>query len=417
MALEESSIQFVHLIISLAILLFAAKLFAEFFHKLKLPVILGELLAGILVGPFALGGLFFFDGEPLVSLDETVRDIGEIFAIIILFVAGLEITPREFLRGGAASFTVGSLGVIIPFFVGFVVLTLFGLDALESMLVATALTATSIAISVQVLTELGKMKTNEARLILGAAIVDDILAIAVLSVVTTMVQTGDTSPAITDIAILILQILGLFAALLIGSILLVPRLLHVQRLWKSKGSIEGIVTASFFGAAGIAAFVGLSPIVGAFAVGMAVASSRLIKQVDEYAEKLLIIFGPLFFAIIGAQVDLRGVNLNVLYLSGIVISIAIITKVVGCGLPSILFLKDRTKALRVGIGMISRGEVGLIVAGIGVSAGVLSSDTYTTVIIMVALTTIIAPIWLKKSYMKDKDPMPQASSVLKKENK
>jgi Kef-type K+ transport system membrane component KefB len=417
MALEESSIQFVHLIISLAILLFAAKLFAELFHKLKLPVILGELLAGILVGPFALGGLFFFDGEPLVSLDETVRDIGEISAIIILFVAGLEITPREFLRGGAASFTVGSLGVIIPFFVGFVVLTLFGLDALESMLVATALTATSIAISVQVLTELGKMKTNEARLILGAAIVDDILAIAVLSVVTTMVQTGDTSPAITDIAILILQILGLFAALLIGSILLVPRLLHVQRLWKSKGSIEGIVTASFFGAAGIAAFVGLSPIVGAFAVGMAVASSRLIKQVDEYAEKLLIIFGPLFFAIIGAQVDLRGINLNVMYLSGIVISIAIITKVVGCGLPSILFLKDRTKALRVGIGMISRGEVGLIVAGIGVSAGVLSSDTYTTVIIMVALTTIIAPIWLKKSYMKDKDPMPQASSVLKKENK
>jgi Kef-type K+ transport system membrane component KefB len=417
MALEESSIQFVHLIISLAILLFAAKLFAELFHKLKLPVILGELLAGILVGPFALGGLFFFDGEPLVSLDETVRDIGEISAIIILFVAGLEITPREFLRGGAASFTVGSLGVIIPFFVGFVVLTLFGLDALESMLVATALTATSIAISVQVLTELGKMKTNEARLILGAAIVDDILAIAVLSVVTTMVQTGDTSPAITDIAILILQILGLFAALLIGSILLVPRLLHVQRLWKSKGSIEGIVTASFFGAAGIAAFVGLSPIVGAFAVGMAVASSRLIKQVDEYAEKLLIIFGPLFFAIIGAQVDLRGINLNVMYLSGIVISIAIITKVVGCGLPSILFLKDRTKALRVGIGMISRGEVGLIVAGIGVSTGVLSSDTYTTVIIMVALTTIITPIWLKKSYLKDKDPMSETPSVSRKENK
>jgi Kef-type K+ transport system membrane component KefB len=415
MALDESSIQFVHLIISLAILLFAAKLFAELFHKLKLPVILGELLAGILVGPFAVGGLLLFDGEPLVVLDQTVRDIGELSAIVILFVAGLEITPREFLRGGAASFTVGSLGVILPFFVGFVVLTLFGLDALESMLVATALTATSIAISVQVLTELGKMQTKEARLILGAAIVDDILAIAALSVVTTMVQTSDSSPAITDVTILILQILGLFAALLIGSMLLVPRLLHVQRLWKSKGGIEGIVTASFFGAAGIAAFVGLSPIVGAFAVGMAVASSRLIKQVDEYAEKLLIIFGPLFFAIIGAQVDLRGVNLDVLYLSGIVISIAIITKVVGCGLPSMIFLKDRTKALRVGIGMISRGEVGLIVAGIGVSTGALSSDIYTTLIIMVALTTIITPLWLKKSYMKDNDPVPQASSVSRKE--
>ena len=212
MALEGSSIQFVHLIISLAILLFAAKLFAELFHKLKLPVVLGELLAGIIVGPFAIGGLILFEGEPVVELDETIRDIGEISAIVILFVAGLEITPREFLRGGVASFTVGSIGVVLPFFVGFVVLTLFGLEALESMLVATALTATSIAISVQVLTELGKMQTKEARLILGAAIVDDILAIAILSVVTTMVQTGDTSPQVMDIIFLILQILGLFAA-------------------------------------------------------------------------------------------------------------------------------------------------------------------------------------------------------------
>jgi Kef-type K+ transport system membrane component KefB len=417
MALAETGAEFLHVIVSLATLLFAAKLFAEIFHRLKMPIVLGELLAGIIIGPFAIGGLIFFDGEPLVALDDTVHNIGEISAIVILFVAGLEITPREFLRGGAASFTVGSLGVVLPFFVGFIVLSLFGLAALESMLVATALTATSIAISVQVLTELGKMQTKEARLILGAAIVDDILAIAVLSVVTTMVQTGDTSPAIMEIVILILQILGLFAALLIGSILLIPRLLHVRRLWKSKGSIEGIVTASFFGAAGIAAFVGLSPIVGAFAVGMAVASTRLIRQVDEYAEKLLIIFGPLFFAIIGAQVDLRGVNLDVLYLSGIVIAIAVTTKVVGCGLPSIIFLKDKTKALRVGIGMVSRGEVGLIVAGVGVSTGALTSDIYTTVIIMVALTTIITPIWLKKSYMKDENSMPQPHSISRKENK
>jgi Kef-type K+ transport system membrane component KefB len=406
MALEGDSVQLVHVIISLAILLFAAKLFAELFHRLKLPTVLGELLAGILVGPFAIGGLVLFDGEPLVLLDETVRNIGAIAAIVILFVAGLEITPREFLRGGAASFTVGTLGVVLPFSVGFVVLSTFGLDALESMLVATALTATSIAITVHVLTELGKMQTKEARLILGAAIVDDILAIAVLSVVTTMVQTGDISPQIDDVIFLILQILGLFAALLVGSVFLIPRLVHVERLWKSKGSVEGIVTASFFGAAGIAAFVGLSPIVGAFAVGMAVAGTRVIKQLNEYAEKLLIIFGPLFFAIIGAQVDLRAVNLEVLYLSAIIVAIAIVTKIVGCGLPSYIFLRDKVKALRVGVGMISRGEVGLIVAGVGVSTGVLSSDIYTAVIIMVAVTTIITPIWLKRAYMKDMNMTP-----------
>jgi Kef-type K+ transport system membrane component KefB len=389
---------FLHVIISLGILLFAAKLMAELFHKIKLPIVLGELLAGIIVGPFALGSLPLVDGEPLVVLDETVRHIGEIAAVVILFIAGLEITPREFLRGGAAAFTVGSLGVVVPFFVGYYAFTAFGIEALQSILIATALTATSIAISIQVLTELGKMQSKEARLILGAAIVDDILAIAVLSVVVTMVQTGNTEPAIFDIIVLIMQVLGTFAVILVVSVLVIPRILHTERLWKSKGSLEGIVTAAFFAAAGIAAFVGLSPIVGAFAIGMAVASTRIIGQVHEYVDKLQIIFAPLFFAIIGAQVDLRGVNLDVLFLAGIIIAIAVVTKLIGCGLPSLLFLKDKARSMRVGIGMVSRGEVGLIVAGVGVSSGALTNDIYTAVIIMVAATTIITPVWLKFAY-------------------
>jgi Kef-type K+ transport system membrane component KefB len=389
---------FLHVMISLGILLFAAKLMAELFHRIKLPIVLGELLAGIIVGPFALGALPLFDGEPLVVLDETVRHIGEIAAVVILFIAGLEITPREFLRGGAAAFTVGSLGVIVPFFVGYYAFTAFGVEALQSILIATALTATSIAISIQVLTELGKMQSKEARLVLGAAIVDDILAIAILSVVVTMVQTGNTEPAILDIILLIMQVLGTFAAILIVSVLVIPRILHTERLWKSKGSLEGIVTAAFFASAGIAAFLGLSPIVGAFAIGMAVASTRIIHQVHEYVEKLQIIFAPLFFAIIGAQVDLRGVNIDVLYLAGIIIAIAVVTKLVGTGLPSIVFLKDKAKSMRVGIGMVSRGEVGLIVAGVGISSGALSNDIYTAVIIMVAATTIITPVWLKFAY-------------------
>jgi Kef-type K+ transport system membrane component KefB len=398
----ESSTIFIHVIISLALLLFTAKIFAELFNRIRLPIVLGELLAGIIIGPYALGGLPLFNGEPLVILDETIKHIGELAAIVILFVAGLEITPREFLRGGASSFTVGALGVIVPFFVGYVIFSLYGLEALETLLIATALTATSIAISIQVLTSLGKMQTREARLILGAAIVDDILAIAVLSVVLTMVQTGNTTPDIMEITFLILKILGLFVALLVGSILIVPRILHRERLWKSQGSIEGITTAIFFGGAGIAALVGLSPIVGAFAIGMAVASTRLIKQVEEYVHKLQIIFAPLFFAIIGAQVDLRGINLDVLLIAAILVFIAIATKILGCGLPSLIFLKkDKSKAMRVGIGMVSRGEVGLIVAGVGATSGVVSGDVYTAIIVMVAVTTIITPIWLKKSYQKE----------------
>lgn len=263
--------------------------------------LLGELLAGIIVGPFALGGLPLFNGEPLVVLDETVKHIGELSAVVILFIAGLEITPKEFLRGGKAAFTVGALGVILPFFIGYIVFSVYGLNAFETLLIATALTATSIAISIQVLSELGKMQTREARLILGAAIVDDVLAIAVLSVVVTMVQTGNIDPDLFEISFLILKILGLFVAVLVGSVLIIPRILHSEKLWKSRGSIEGITTAIFFGTAGIAAYIGLSPIIGAFAVGMAIASTKLIKQVGDYAEKLQYIFAPLFFAIIGSS--------------------------------------------------------------------------------------------------------------------
>ena len=399
MAAEQEAI--IHVLISLAVLLFAAKIFAELFNKLRLPAVLGELIAGIIVGPFALGSIPIFDGKPLVILDETVLQIGQISGIVILFIAGLAITPREFLRGGAASFTIGACGVIVPFFLGYFVFTLFGLEALESVLIATALTATSVAISVSVLTEFGKMQTKEAKIILGAAIVDDILAIAVLSVVVTMVQTGNMAPNVIDIIILILKILGIFAGLLIGAIIIIPRIVNTERLWKARGSIEGIVTASFFGASAIAAAVGLSPIVGAFSVGMAVASTKIIKRVEEYVDKLDIIFGPLFFAIIGAQVNLTGVNIDVLILSAIVTAVAIVSKLVGCGLPSLFFLRNKSKAVIVGIGMISRGEVGLIVAGIGVTSGVLSSNIYTAVIIMVAVTTLITPMWLRKAYSKD----------------
>ena len=244
------------------------------------------------------------------------------------------------------------------------------------------------------------MQTKEAKVILGAAIVDDILAIAVLSVVVTMVQTGNMAPNIIDIIFLILKILGIFAGLLIGAIIIIPRIVNTERLWKARGSIEGIVTASFFGASAIAAAVGLSLIVGSFSVGMAVASTKIIKRVEEYVDKLEIIFGPLFFAIIGAQVNLTGINIDVLILSAIVIVVAIVSKLVGCGLPSLLFLRNKSKAMIVGIGMISRGEVGLIVAGIGVTSGVLSSNIYTTVIIMVAVTTLITPMWLRKAYAK-----------------
>ena len=411
---------FIETIIGVGILLFAAKLMAELFLRLKLPIVLGELLAGMIVGPFALGAFFVVDGKQLLQINDEIRILGEMGAIVILFMAGLEMTPKEFLRGGKASFTVGTLGVVVPFFAGLAVFQMFGFDALQSMLIATALTATSIAISIQVLNEFGKIKTPEARLIIGAAVVDDILAIAVLSVVSSIAgsEGGVESIDITEIMITILQVLGFFAVMLIVAVVVIPKVI-TPRLWKAKGSVEGIATASFFGAAALAGSIGLSPIVGAFAVGMALSTTKVFEKIENYIGKIGLIFAPLFFAIIGAQVDLRAVDLNVLMLSGIIIVVAIATKLFGCGLPSMFFLKNKAQGMRVGIGMISRGEVGLIVAGVGVTLGILKSEVYSTIVIMVAVTTIITPIWLKMEYRKeqknDKGDTSELSSSQKEE--
>ena len=394
--------QFIETIIGVGILLFAAKLMAELFLRLKLPIVLGELIAGMIVGPFALGGLQIIDGKQLLQINDEIRILGEMGAIVILFMAGLEMTPKEFLKGGKAAFVVGTLGVVIPFFVGLAVFQFFGFDALQSMLIATALTATSIAISIQVLSEFGKIKTPEARLIIGAAIVDDILAIAVLSVVTSIAGSdgGVDNIDITEIVITILQVLGFFAIMLIVAVVVIPKVI-TPRIWKAKGSVEGIATAAFFGAAALAGSIGLSPIVGAFAVGMALSTTKVFDKIENYVGKIGLIFAPLFFAIIGAQVDLRAVDLNIMILSAAIIVVAVTTKLFGCGLPAMYFLKSKQQGLRVGIGMISRGEVGLIVAGVGVTAGILTSEVYSTIIIMVVVTTIITPIWLKLEYRKE----------------
>ena len=397
-----SEAQFIETIIGVGILLFAAKLMAELFLRLKLPIVLGELIAGMIVGPFALGGLQIMDGKQLLQINDEIKILGEMGAIVILFMAGLEMTPKEFLKGGKAAFVVGTLGVVIPFFVGLAVFQFFGFDALQSMFIATALTATSIAISIQVLSEFGKIKTPEARLIIGAAIVDDILAIAVLSVVTSIAGSdgGVANIDITEIVITILQVLGFFAIMLIVAVVVIPKVI-TPRIWKAKGSVEGIATAAFFGAAALAGSIGLSPIVGAFAVGMALSTTKVFDKIENYVGKIGLIFAPLFFAIIGAQVDLRAVDLNIMILSAAIIVVAVTTKLFGCGLPAMYFLKSKQQGLRVGIGMISRGEVGLIVAGVGVTAGILTSEVYSTIIIMVVVTTIITPIWLKLEYRKE----------------
>ncbi len=362
-------------IIAVSAFLLGAKLLAELFSRFHLPAVLGELGAGMILGPVYFAGLVQVTGvipNGIIQVNEIVLAFAQIGAIVILFIAGLEMPFREFVRGGAASFTTGALGVVLPFIGGLGLFVVLGFDMPASLMVAAALTATSIAISIETLRDLGRLRSPEGKLIIGAAVVDDILAIAVLSVVISLVRGSPASLDLVNVTLIIIGVLFLFAVLLGMSVLLVPRLTQ-SRVWRTKGSLEAVVTATFFGMAALAGVLGLSPIIGSFAVGMALAGANIAQRMAEFVEKLQFIFRPLFFAVIGAQVNLAGVTPEIAAIGAALIAVAVLTKVAGCGLPAVFFLKSWKAGRIVGPGMISRGQVGLIVAGIGDSSGIVST--------------------------------------------
>ncbi len=381
-------------ITAVSILLLGAKLLAELFVRFHIPAVLGELAAGIILGPLYFAGLLQI-GTDLFQVNEIVLAFAQIGAIVILFIAGLEMPFRDFLRGGVASFTVGGIGVILPFAGGFILFILLGFGSPTSLMVGTALTATSIAISVETLREVNQLHTAEGKLIVGAAVVDDVLAIAALGVVTSVITAGQTSVNFVYAAGLVGSVLLVFIILIGASLLIAPRVSQSQ-VWKTPGSMEAVVTALFFGMAAVSATLGLSPIVGSFAVGMALAGAQVAKRMQDYVEKLQFIFRPLFFAVIGAQVNLSGLTPELILVGLALILVAVATKLLGCGIPAMLFLKSRKAGRTVGVAMISRGEIGLIVVGIGVARGIISPNIFSLVVLMVVATTIIAPVWLRR---------------------
>jgi Kef-type K+ transport system membrane component KefB len=392
MALETDPI--LQAILAVSLLLFGAKLLAELFARFHLPVILGELGAGMLLGPLYFAGLVQIQPS-LIEVNDIVLAFAEIGAIVILFVAGLELPFREFVRGGKASFTVGGLGVLLPFLGGFLLFSLLGRSLQAGLMVGAALTATSIAISIETLRDVGRLRSPEGKLVIGAAVVDDVLAIAVLSVVISLVTGGQTSIEPLAVIIVVGSVLILFAMVLVASVIIAPRLSEAK-IWKTPGSLETVLTALFFGMAAVAAIIGLSPIVGSFAVGMALAGANVAERMRDYVGKLEFIFRPLFFAVIGSQVNLAGITWDVALIGAGLILVAVVTKLVGCGFPASYFLKSRSGGRVVGIAMISRGEVGLIVAGLALASGAVGSGTYAVVVLMVVVTTILAPLWLKR---------------------
>ncbi len=387
-------------IVTICILVFSAKILGEVFSWRGIPSVLGELLAGILLGPYAFGSIIAVGGIPIIELNEIVGVFGEIGGILILFVAGLEMTFTDFRRIGSSSFVIGAVGVIVPFIMGYGFSSLLGLSTGASLVIGASLIATSISITSLVMQELGRSRTIESKTMVSAAVVDDVLGLAILGVIVSFVSTSAPIDPF-NVILIIVESLVIWLVLVIIASLVLPRLINLTSHGKREETVEAAATASCFGAAAIAAAIGLSPIVGAFAAGMAVSSSEAIDKVRDYAKKISTIFSPVFFALAGAAFNIRSFITSDLGFYGfflLLVVIAVVSKVVGCGLPATFFLKDKSRGLRVGVGMVSRGEVGLIVAGVAIAAGVITQTVYAAIIGMIMITTVLPVIWLKKSY-------------------
>jgi Kef-type K+ transport system membrane component KefB len=394
-------------IVTICILVFSAKVLGEIFSWRKIPSVLGELLAGILLGPYALGSLIAINGSPLIQINEIVRAFGEIGGILILFVAGLEMTFRDFRKVGTAGFVIGTLGVIIPFIMGYGLSLALGLGTITGLVIGAALVATSISITALVLQEINQSRKIESRMMISAAVVDDVLGLAILGVIVSFISTSTPITALS-VVVVVSTSLVLWLTLTIFAAFVLPKIIN----FTSKGreeTLEAAATASCFGASALAAVLGLSPIVGAFAAGMAVASSHAIEKIRNYTKKISVIFSPVFFGLAGAQFDIRSFITSdwffYLFFIALVI-VAIISKMIGCGIPAAFFLKDRSKGAKVGYGMISRGEVGLIVAGVAISAEAITQSTYAAILGMIMITTLLAPLLLRRAC--DKDPPEEA---------
>jgi Kef-type K+ transport system membrane component KefB len=419
--MENSSALLMETLLSLFILLLAAKIGGELARRCNVAVVVGELLAGVLMAPTLLGG-FMLMGSPLVVINEPVWVFAQLGAVLLLFLVGLETKFASFVRSGGIATVVACCGVIVPFFLGYGLTVAWGFPSNEALMVGAALTATSISITVKVLKDIGKIKTPESKILIGAAVIDDVLGLIVLAVVLGLVKSGSFalgdlwSQAILPIIIwLIMIVLGVFVLARVIDFLC-PRpqctVCHEIKLArtphtpgphctvKCDGPQEASIIALCFGFAYIVLATGLSPILGSFAAGMSIAETKILPNIQEVIEKINFLMTPIFFVVIGAMVDLSGLTVNAAIFAVILIILAMLGKLIGCSIPVLVMRRNAKEAIIVGLGMMSRGEVGLVVAGIGVEFKVFSSEVFAAVVLMVVVTTVVTPFAMTYAYKK-----------------
>jgi Kef-type K+ transport system membrane component KefB len=399
-------------LLGLIVILLAAKLGGDLFERFNQPAVLGELIMGMIIGNLHLLGVDAF--EPFKH-DVTLEILAQIGVIILLFEVGLENTVKDMMSVGVASFMVAVFGVVAPFFLGWGVGVYFlpESNTLVHLFIGATLTATSVGITARVLKDIGKIDTKEAKIILGAAVIDDILGLVILAVITGVISAaaagndgGISSGAI--LWIVAKAVLFIVGAVVIGSIIL-PTYFKIGFRLKGKGVFLSFCLLVCFLLAYVAGLAGLAPIVGAFAAGLILDKVHYKEfseagehGIDELIEPISTFLVPIFFVSMGMAVDLTTfAQVEILGFAAVMTVVAILGKQV-CSLA----IFDRSiNRIAIGLGMIPRGEVGLIFAGIGASLvlkgePVITTSTYSAVVIMVIVTTLVTPPLLKISLLR-----------------
>lgn len=381
------------ILIEIFFLFGAAKILGWLSQKLGQPAVVGELAAGIMIGPHALG---------LVHAGPLVNVLAEIGAIVLLFSAGLEQRLSELMRVGWVSTRVAMLGIAVPFGLGFGAGLWFKHSNTESIFLGTALVATSVGITARVLEDVGQQQSRSGRIILGAAVIDDILGMIILAVVSG-VTLGQKDARQIAIAVILALGLVIFVLLAGRGVIrrVVPRVAHFTRQ-KSYFSLALLIC---LGLSVLAVEVGIAAIIGAFLAGLVFSEEETAEDLRVKTHAIYEFVVPFFFVAMGMAMDIRVfARKEILLVAGIVTFLAIVGKLVSCGLAAMNL--GWLEALRIGVGMVPRGEVGLIVALIGLNQKVMSAELYSVIVIMSLITTMIVPPVLTRLYAKAKPAAP-----------
>ena len=381
----------------LAIILMSTKLLGLVTRKAHMPQVVGALIAGLILGPAFLG---------LLHSSRFLNQVSEIGVIVLMFMAGLETDTEELKRSGLASFIVALFGVLVPLAGGFGIAMacrvaspeLSASELMQNIFIGIILTATSVSITVETLKEMGKVSTKAGTAILGAAIIDDILGIVALTVITSMADPS------TNIVLVLLKIVGFFAFAIVFGV----GFFYIIQKWVSLDPRPNrrhvIMTFAFCLVMSFCAehFFGVADITGAYVAGLVLSHSTKREVIyGEFDTVSYLLVAPVFFASIGLKVELSSMSGSLITFTLLLLVVAILTKILGCGLGAKLMGYTSKESFQIGIGMISRGEVALIVANKGEALGLIGDKLYAPIVVTVVITTVITPILLKAAF-KDK---------------